>query len=182
MQSGKPVIHVAEYRSFQTAKAALWYEKGETLSEWPKTYTFDWINDDLIQNHMKVRDGRIELPSGVAYGVLYVAPRPDGSMPLATAERLVEMVEEGATLVLAGEPPKRCPGLAGYPESDETLGKVGRETLVRSADDQTGERRPLRPHPHCGEESRRDRSGVWKTASHSASSTEKQPIPISSSS
>ncbi|MEA1951235.1 MAG: glycosyl hydrolase, partial [Planctomycetota bacterium] len=91
---------------------------------WPKTYTFDWINDDLIQNHMTVRDGRIELPSGVAYGVLHVAPRPHGTMPLATAKKIAAMVEQGATVVLAGKPPKRCPGLVGYPQSDKTLRKI----------------------------------------------------------
>lgn len=124
MQSGKPVVHVAEYRSLQTAKTSLWAENGEDLSKWPKTFTFDWVNDDLIQNHMTVRDGRIELPSGVSYGILYVAPRPREAMPLATAKKIVEMVQQGATVVLAGNPPKRCPGLVGYPESDKELSAV----------------------------------------------------------
>ena len=124
MQSGSPVVHVADYRSFQTAKASLWFEKGEELSKWPKTYTFDFVNDDLIQNHMIVRDGRIELPSGMAYGVLHVAPRPNGAMPLATAKRIAEMVEQGATVVLCGRRPQRCPGLVGYPQSDTELQKV----------------------------------------------------------
>ncbi|MBN2296557.1 MAG: hypothetical protein JXM70_29280 [Pirellulales bacterium] len=124
LQSGRPVAHVAEYRSFQTAKASLWFEKGENLSKWPKTYTFDWVNDDLIQNHMSVNNGRIELPSGMTYGVLHVAPRPHGTMPLSTAKRIVEMVEQGATVVLAGEPPKQCPGLVGYPESDKILRRI----------------------------------------------------------
>lgn len=124
MQSGSPVAHVAEYRSFQTADAALWFENWEKLSTWPKDYTFDWVNDDLIQNHMTVRAGRIELPSGVVYGVLHVAPRPKGTMPLATAAKIAEMVEQGATVVLAGKPPKKCPGLVGYPQSDKTLRKI----------------------------------------------------------
>ena len=57
LQTGRYVAHVAEYHDLRTAKTSLWREDGDTLSSWPKTFSFDYINDDLIQNQMTAHDG-----------------------------------------------------------------------------------------------------------------------------
>lgn len=88
------------------------------MSQWPDArevptppaeiagYTFDWVNDDALM-HMKAVDGRWSLESQTYHALVLDHVR---CLPLATAERLVELVQAGAPLILLGEPPRRVPG------------------------------------------------------------------------
>jgi hypothetical protein len=122
LQSGENVAHAAVYYTFRTAGGELWAApKDDDLAKRSKRFAFDYVGDDLVQDHMHVRDGRVVLDSGASYPVLYVIPTPPGTMPLATLAKIRDLARDGATVVWAGDPPKRCPGLTGYPQCDVQL-------------------------------------------------------------
>ncbi len=132
LQSGENVAHAAVYYTFRTAEGELWAApKDDDLGKRSKHFAFDYVGDDLVQNHMHARDGRIALDSGATYQVLYVIPTPPGTMPLATLSKIRDLVRDGATVVWAGEPPKRCPGLTDYPACDAQLRTIA-DALWRS--------------------------------------------------
>lgn len=69
-------------------------------------YDYDVLNSDVILNHMSVKDGRIQLQSGMSYRVLVL---PDQShMPLEVLEKLDGFVRQGATII--GPKPGEVPG------------------------------------------------------------------------
>jgi len=122
LQSGRNVAHVAVYYTFRTAPGALWAAPSDDdLAKRAKGFAFDYVNDDLVCNHMDVRDGQIVLPSGASYSILYVVPTPQPTIPLATLKRVRDLARQGATVVVAGELPEQCPSLTSYPECDATL-------------------------------------------------------------
>jgi len=132
LQSGENVAHAAVYYTFRTAEGELWAApKDDDLAKRSKHFAFDYVGDDLVQNRMHARDGRIALDGGATYQVLYVIPTPPGTMPLATLSAIRDLVRDGATVVWAGEPPARCPGLADYPACDERLRPIA-DALWRS--------------------------------------------------
>ena len=118
LQSGRDVAQVAVYHSFRTGKDTCWHEPLDDLSEWPREFAADFVGDDLVQNQMSVRDGRIVLTSGASYQVLCILPTPRPTMPLATLCKIRDLIHQGATVVWLGELPDRCPGLTGYPQCD----------------------------------------------------------------
>ncbi|MBN2579890.1 MAG: hypothetical protein JXB10_12955 [Pirellulales bacterium] len=131
LQSGQNVAQVAVYRNFLEDKHLLWQAPREDgLDGFSKAFAFDYVNDDLIQNQMEVRDGRIVLPSGASYNVLYVYPLRSPFMPLKTLEKIRDLVRAGAKVVWAGKPPEQAAGLIGYPESDAAFKKIARELMV----------------------------------------------------
>ena len=122
LQSGRDVAHVAVYHSFRTAGGKLWHAPADdALARRPKAFAFDYVNDDLVQNHMAVRDGQIALKSGATYQILYVVPTAHPSLPLATMRKIRDLARDGATVVWGGTPPTACPGLAGAPKCDAEL-------------------------------------------------------------
>ena len=118
LQSGRPVAQVAIYHTFRTAEDFRWLEPGERLTSFPKEFSFDYVNDDLIERHMSVRDGRIVLDSGATYEVLCIEPTPAPTMPLATLRKIRDLVRQGATVVWLAKPPAHAPGLIDYPRCD----------------------------------------------------------------
>src|SRR5690606_34177954 len=77
-----------------------------TASQGPG-YDYDYINSEILLGRATVREGRITLPDGMSYALLVLPDRED--MPLEVAEKLEELVRNGATLV--GPRPLRTPGL-----------------------------------------------------------------------
>lgn len=91
-------------------------------------YQYDSFNPDVLLNLAKVKNGRIVLPGGASYGILVVPGRnpmnPDVTrMSLPVASRLLQLVKEGAT-VLIDEKPDHTPGLANYTTNEDGLHKV----------------------------------------------------------
>ncbi|MBN2210685.1 MAG: hypothetical protein JW709_04740, partial [Sedimentisphaerales bacterium] len=122
LQSGEPMADVAVYRNFQTAGGELWYANADdNLDSLSKNYALDYVNDDIVQNLMSTENGRIVLPSGAAYQILYIYPLPGGTMPLETLAKIRDLAYQGATVVWAGSAPSHCPGLTGYPACDTEL-------------------------------------------------------------
>ena len=126
LQSGEHVAHVAEYRPMRTADAQLWNETGDRLSSWPKTFTFDYVNEDVIERHMALRDGQLVLPSGATYQVLYIADSQP-AIPVATLRKIRDLALAGATVVWAGERPSRAPGLADAAARDADVKALAEE-------------------------------------------------------
>jgi hypothetical protein len=90
---------------------------GVTVPVLPNGYRADYVNSDIINNAMSVKDGRIVLPHGISYSILVLPPfktmRPE---VLKSIERLVS---EGA--VVLGEAPQRSPSYQNYPNADKEL-------------------------------------------------------------
>jgi hypothetical protein len=69
-----------------------------------------------------VKDGRVVLPSGASYRVL-VLPASETMTP-GLLKRVGELVNAGATVV--GPPPRKSPGLGGYPACDGEVQSLAR--------------------------------------------------------
>jgi hypothetical protein len=130
LQYGEPVAHVAVYRTFMARDSSKdnhgygWDGVKTAGNALPLEYALDYVNDELIQQLMDVRDNRIVLRSGASYEMLYIYPLDHPTMPLATLERIVALARKGARIVWAGKPPAMSAGLVGFPASDarfETL-------------------------------------------------------------
>jgi hypothetical protein len=118
LQSGRDVAQVAVYHTFRTADDFRWYEPGNTLSQWPPQFAFDYVGDELVQEQMSVRGGRIVLRSGATYEILCVDPTPRPTLPLATLRKIRDLIRQGATVVWTARPPAAAPGLTDFPRCD----------------------------------------------------------------
>ena len=86
-------------------------------------YNFDGCSPEVVLHRMKVRDGDLVLPDGMNYRAL-VLPQVESMTP-ALLRRIKELVSAGATVI--GPPPRRAPGLAGYPGCDAQVQQLARE-------------------------------------------------------
>lgn len=91
-------------------------------------YAYDSINRDALLRLAKVNNGRIELPGGASYGILVLPAKhqmtPDNDiMTPEVANRLRELVEAGATIIIHDQP-MRSPSLQNYPANDQALQQV----------------------------------------------------------
>ena len=93
-------------------------------------YAYDSFNPDALLRLATVRNGRVELPGGVSYGLLVFpgAARmdPDGKMSNGVREKLRQLTGEGAT-VLFNNVPDPGPDLHGYGEK-RAVQKTGLQT------------------------------------------------------
>jgi alpha-L-rhamnosidase len=80
-------------------------------------YDYDYINEDVILNRLRVKDGRLVLPDGMNYRVM-VLPDRESISPEAL-RRVGEFIEAGATV--AGRKPLRSNSLRGYPDCDREV-------------------------------------------------------------
>ncbi len=125
LQSGRNVAQVAYYQPLRTP-TGLWRfpDNRDHLDKDPKQFAYDLINDDLIQNQMRVEDGQVVLRSGASYPVLYIQSPESGIMPLATVSKIRNLLADGATVVWSGPKPTKCPTLTDYPRCDAQLKSV----------------------------------------------------------
>lgn len=75
----------------------------------PRGYGFDFVNDDVLLNQLKVSDGQLVTPSGMRYRMLYLG-RTSRRMTLDVLRKIDEWVQAGARV--AGAKPKESPSLA----------------------------------------------------------------------
>lgn len=92
-------------------------------------YAYDSVNPDALLRLAKVRDGRIEFPGGISYGLLVLPGAnkmmPEGNvMSPGVAIKLRELVEAGATILLT-ERPEKAPGLPKGSSAEATVKQVG---------------------------------------------------------
>jgi (4-O-methyl)-D-glucuronate---lignin esterase len=74
----------------------------------PEGFGFDFVNSDVILNHLKFSDGRLATPGGTSYRILYLGGRSQ-RMTLPVLEQLTNLVREGAVIV--GNKPVDSPSL-----------------------------------------------------------------------
>jgi hypothetical protein len=91
--------------------------------ELPKGYSYDYINAEVIEKRLSVRDGRWVLPDGLSYKVL-VLPKLKTMRP-ELLKRLRELVNMGG--VLMGPAPERSPSLEGYGVADSVVRAIAGE-------------------------------------------------------
>ncbi|MFO7974120.1 MAG: glycosyl hydrolase [Candidatus Hydrogenedentota bacterium] len=122
LQSGRDVADVAVYYTFRTGETSIWAAPADDdLSKRSKAFAFDYVNDELIQQHMRAENGRLVMNSGASYQMLYIIPTPEPTMPLETMRAILQLTKQGATVAWAGKKPDRCPGLTDFPKCDEAM-------------------------------------------------------------
>lgn len=89
----------------------------------PKGYSFDYINAEVIQQRLTVKNGRFTLPDGMSYKVL-VLPKLQTMRPELLV-KIMELVKQGG--VVFGPEPLRSPSLQGFPNSDAQIKKLATE-------------------------------------------------------
>ena len=118
LQAGKHVADVAYFISEDVPKMT-----GLAKPELPAGCDFDWINSDVIERRLTVKDGRLVLPDGMSYSML-VLPQSVTMRP-EVLRKVRDLVKAGATVV--GPPPLRSPSLQSYPKCDEEVRKLAIE-------------------------------------------------------
>ena len=86
----------------------------------PRGYDYDICDPNAILNLVSVKEGRLELPSGMSYRLLVL---PD--VPYMTPEmikRIDELVRAGACII--APKPVNSPSLSGQPASDKTVAEL----------------------------------------------------------
>ncbi len=118
LQAGKHVADVAYFIGEDAPKMT-----GVRNPELPVGDDFDWINADVIEHRLKVKEGQLELPDGMSYRVLVL---PDlTTMRPEVLRKIRDLVKAGATIV--GPPPLRSPSRQDYPQCDHEVRNLATE-------------------------------------------------------
>ncbi len=89
----------------------------------PVGYQFDYMNAEVIEKSMSVKNGLITLPHGIQYRIL-VLPKLETMRPELLA-KLKRLVTDGA--VILGPAPRRSPSLKNQPTADRLVQKMAAE-------------------------------------------------------
>lgn len=118
LQQGHRVADVAYFIGEDAPKMT-----GEQLPKLPEGRDFDFINSEVIEKNLTVKDGLLTLPHGTTYRVL-VLPELETMRP-EVLRKIRNLVQAGATVV--GLPPSRSPSLENFPKCDEEIRKIAGE-------------------------------------------------------
>lgn len=102
------------------------YSKNSTdLMQWIDAlngYKYDSFNADVLINDAHVKNGQVIFRGGITYkALLFPGPgkmTPNNEMSLAVAERIVALVREGATVLIADKPTE-MPGLVSNSDKEK---------------------------------------------------------------
>ncbi len=89
----------------------------------PVGYQFDYMNAEVIEKYMTVKNGLITLPHGTQYRIL-VLPKLETMRPELLA-KIKQLVRDGA--VVLGPAPKRSPSLQNQPVADQQVHTLATE-------------------------------------------------------
>lgn len=112
LQQGRPVEDVAYYIGEDAPKMT-----GIQDPELPYGYSYDWINAEVIENKMQVKNGHLVLPDGISYKLLVLPP--EKTMRPRVLKSIMKLVKEGANII--GSRPERSPSLQNYPDADKEV-------------------------------------------------------------
>jgi hypothetical protein len=84
----------------------------------PQGHAWDMCNTEVLLTRATAKNGRITLPDGMNYALLYLKPGLD-SMSLPVLKKIERLVKDG--IVLVGDAPQRAAGLTGFPQSDKDV-------------------------------------------------------------
>jgi len=86
-------------------------------------WNFDACAPETLIADMSVKNGRLVLPDGMSYAVLVLPERE--TMTPALLRKIRDLAAAGATII--GPPPRKSPGLAGFPGCDAEVKALARE-------------------------------------------------------
>ena len=89
----------------------------------PKGFQFDYINAEVIERDLFVKDGLLTLPHGTQYRIL-VLPQLKTMRP-ELLEKIKELLYDGA--VVLGPAPERSPSGQNYGEADKQVKALAAE-------------------------------------------------------
>ena len=98
----------------------------------PPGFDYDGC-DTAALKLMKVKDGRIVLPSGMSYRMLVLPGQK--TMSPAVLQTISELVKDGATVV--GPKPEKAPGLTGYPGCDADVKRLADDIWAKGVVDKS---------------------------------------------
>ena len=89
----------------------------------PPGYSFDYINAEVIETRLQVKDGRFVLPDRMSYRVLVLPPQE--TMRPGCLRKIRDLVAAGGAGV--GAPPVRSPSLQNFPACDREVAELAGE-------------------------------------------------------
>ncbi len=89
----------------------------------PIGYQFDYMNAEVIEKYMSVKDGLITLPHGTQYRIL-VLPKLETMRP-ELLTKIKQLLTDGA--VILGPAPLRSPSLQNQPLADQQVQKMAKD-------------------------------------------------------
>ena len=104
LESGKPVVDVLRYLG-----DGLGHHPDESSFFARNEFKCDYLNHDVLMNRLAVKDGRIVLPDGMSYSLLWV-PEKTYLLP-ESRRRISSLVEAGAKVVWGGAESDAVSGL-----------------------------------------------------------------------
>ncbi len=90
-------------------------------------YAYDCINRDALLTRAAAKQGRLALPDGVSYRLLVLPP--DDRMTPEVARKIEELAEAGVPII--GNRPTRSISLTNFPECDERVRQIVRESWTQ---------------------------------------------------
>ncbi|MCY1720949.1 glycosyl hydrolase [Prolixibacteraceae bacterium Z1-6] len=96
-------------------------------------YSYDLLDSKVLLNDLSVRDGKLVLPDGMSYKLL-VVDLEEPVIPADVLQKIKELTEEGATIVLGQTKPLNTPGINNYPESDEKIRILADELWTKTSE------------------------------------------------
>lgn len=120
LQQGRFVADIAYYYG-EDAPVDL-PARSNLRPEIPQGYDYDGC-DAVAVRSMKVKNGRILLPSGMSYAMLVLPPSK--FMTPAMVRKVRDLVAAGATVL--GSKPEHTPSLSGFPASEDAVQSVATE-------------------------------------------------------
>ncbi len=118
LQQGRYVADVAYFIGEDAPKMT-----GVTDPAMPIGYAFDYINGEVINDRLQVKDGKLVLPDGMSYSIL-VLPKLETMRP-ELLKKIESLVKDGATIL--GPAPLRSPSLRGYPAADDEVKRIANQ-------------------------------------------------------
>lgn len=118
LQQGAPVVDICFFVGEDAPKMEGWKDK-----DMPSGFNYDFINAEVIENYLKVKNGRLYLPSGISYALMVLPPLT--TMRPALLKKINLLVKEGA--VILGTPPLYSPSLSNYPVCDEEVRNLAQQ-------------------------------------------------------
>ena len=118
LQQGLNVADVAYFIGEDTPKMT-----GIADPALPIGYQFDYMNAEVIEKYMTVKNGLITLPHGTKYRIL-VLPKLETMRPELLA-KIKQLVNDGA--IVLGPAPKRSPSLQNQPKADQQIQEMAKE-------------------------------------------------------
>ncbi|HEY4785291.1 MAG TPA: glycosyl hydrolase, partial [Bacteroidales bacterium] len=118
LQQGLNVADVAYFIGEDAPKMT-----GITDPALPAGYQFDYMNAEVIEKYLTVKNGLLTLPHGTQYRIM-VLPRLETMRP-ELLTKIKQLVSDGA--VILGPAPKRSPSLQDQPSADQQVSAMASE-------------------------------------------------------